>query len=173
MVSTNELYWAAGFLEGEGCFVITKTGRPGTDKKRYSMQVSAAQVQREPLERLEKYFGGKLYACRHKDAKANWSPYWYWYTGSERAIGIMMTLYKLLSPKRQESIRAVLATWKTRPRYSSQRTHCPLGHEYTPENTKVDRRIKQNTSARICRTCLRTKWRKRYQRRHPAAGGGK
>lgn len=41
------------------------------------------------------------------------------------------------------------------------RTHCPQGHEYTPENTRV-RKDKQGT-CRVCRTCERDRRRASIQ----------
>jgi hypothetical protein len=44
--------------------------------------------------------------------------------------------------------------------YYTLKTHCPLGHEYTPENTYVSPNPKYK-SARNCRTCMALR-RKRY-----------
>lgn len=32
-------------------------------------------------------------------------------------------------------------------------THCPLGHEYTPENTRYRQRPERHTPDRVCRAC--------------------
>lgn len=45
-------------------------------------------------------------------------------------------------------------------RHPLSRSHCPQGHEYTPENTYV-----QPSGARACRTCHRAAGRAYYQRR--------
>jgi hypothetical protein len=42
---------------------------------------------------------------------------------------------------------------------TARRTHCPQGHEYSPENTKVYR------NSRFCRTCARKYQRDLRQRR--------
>lgn len=44
------------------------------------------------------------------------------------------------------------------------KTHCPAGHEYTPENTIVFR------GGRQCRTCHNLTCKARYQRKQQAAG---
>ena len=49
--SLNDLYWSAGFLEGEGAFMKNGTG---------GIVVTASQVQKEPLDRLYKLFGGGM-----------------------------------------------------------------------------------------------------------------
>jgi len=47
------------------------------------------------------------------------------------------------------------ASWHERQR---SKTHCPAGHEYTPENTRIKR------GARCCRECMRAQYRDYYQR---------
>ena len=93
----RDLTWVAGFLEGEGCFAS------GGD----SIQVCAVQVQREPLDRLQRWLGGKIYERRSNNPRHNHA--WVWQTSGARARGIMMTLYALMSPKRQLQIRKALA----------------------------------------------------------------
>lgn len=97
--TTRELAWAAGFLEGEGSFNL-KCSRVG-----------APQVEREPLERLHRLFGGRICpkpvgAARRLGIRAQDA--WYWYVNGPRARGVMLTLYTLLSTKRRAQIRASL-----------------------------------------------------------------
>ena len=101
----KELYWAAGFLEGEGSFYFGKPSK---------LLVQAAQVQKEPLERLQKFFGGNLRFCDFANRSPKASPYWVWNVASpSKAAGIMMTLFSLMSPRRQEQIKKALSGWKT------------------------------------------------------------
>jgi len=95
--STKDLAWAAGFLEGEGHFG-TKTGQKG-NPARYP-RVGAAQVNREPLEKLQVLFGG---AIRFRVNREH--PCHYWELNGTRAIGVMMTLYGLLSGRRRTQIQ--------------------------------------------------------------------
>ena len=37
--------------------------------------------------------------------------------------------------------------------FNGSKTHCPKGHEYTPENTYITRRPGRNTTTRVCKTC--------------------
>lgn len=88
--TVRDLEWIAGFLEGEGSF--TKHG-----------EVKAAQVNVDPLAKLQELVGGHL---RKKDAQTVTSnDYWIWWTSGSRGRGIMLTLYKLLSSRRQQQIR--------------------------------------------------------------------
>lgn len=47
---------------------------------------------------------------------------------------------------------------------NAKKTHCPQGHEYTPENT-----YRRSNGARMCRTCHRDRERARYEARRRAA----
>lgn len=93
--SREELYWAAGFLDGEGSF----------DSKK----VSASQNDPELLHRLQDIFGGSVNG--YKARRATHAPMFYhWITSGSRGRGIMMTLYQLLSTRRKARIKMALAS---------------------------------------------------------------
>ena len=50
---------------------------------------------------------------------------------------------------------------KTLAARNASRTHCPRGHEYSPENTRITRQ----TRSRTCRECDRIKHRVAWKRR--------
>ena len=136
-----EIAWAAGFLEGEGHFGYY-----------HGASMGAVQVQREPLERLKNYFGGVIGSVSGNGQRKD---HYSWRLHSGRAIGVMMTLYSLMSPKRQEKILATIKQWKTAPG-KGWREHvrvCPRGHEYTKANTKMQISKSGKRVSRICRTC--------------------
>jgi len=106
---TTDLYWAAGFLEGEGCF---SHGSDGTES------VLASQVQREPLERLVAFFGGTIKLRPQYDSDLEGAiqagihsrqPLHTWRVTGGRARGVMLTLFALLSPKRKTEVLKALA----------------------------------------------------------------
>jgi hypothetical protein len=77
-VDREELSWAAGFFDGEGCFSLVRNFRYPT--------VRIAQAEREPLERFQAAVGGigKVYgpyAPRHKDTWSRKPQYSYQITG--------------------------------------------------------------------------------------------
>lgn len=137
MIPTTFLHWAAGFLEGEGTFY--------TNQKNY--RVSAPQVQLEPLERLLAALGGKINLRISRSG--NSGPIFIWRIDGVAAIGLMMTLYPLMSPKRQGQIRRVLALWKTRQALTGNKHKCKYGHPLSGPN--MERRPGDN--ARTCLTC--------------------
>lgn len=160
MISLRNIEWVAGFLEGEGSF---QCGGPrGT-----SPVVVASQIQREPLERLQRLFGGpiNLYLRKHKNPKYCDASRWGMYGG--RAAGLMMTLYPLMSPKRKEQIREALASWRAGRGefYNSLRTHCMAGHEFTEENTYRPPKFPKH---RYCKACAATRNAKAYQAKKSA-----
>lgn len=91
----RDLEWAAGFLEGEGCF-----------SSRNSEKVQVAQVSSEPLSRLKKIFGGHI---NYLPGRGNSRDYFTWSVSGSRARGVMLTLYSLLSGRRQRQIETALA----------------------------------------------------------------
>jgi hypothetical protein len=73
-----QVAWAAGFLDGEGYF-----GASRRDDS-YKPEVTAAQVRREPLERLVDLFGGHI--CEVKSRREGQRRYWRWSVGGARAV---------------------------------------------------------------------------------------
>lgn len=95
--TARDLAWVAGFLEGEGSFFAQDGRWP---------QVSATQVQEEPLSRLAALLGGKVYY--RPSRKANWKPTFWWRVSGPRARGVAMTVYGMMSSRRKEQIRSML-----------------------------------------------------------------
>ena len=57
-MTTNDIAWAAGFLDGEGSFVLVNYQDKGISRRRTS--ISADQILREPLDKLVKAIGGSV-----------------------------------------------------------------------------------------------------------------
>src|SRR5262249_40360746 len=115
LITSEQLYWAAGFLEGEGSFLASSAAcRSRPNRKTFSLRVVAMQVQTEPLERLQRMFGGKV--CIHTDnreRRPNWSPCFKWIVHGTRAAAIMLTLWSIMSPRRKRQIEDAIVKWKT------------------------------------------------------------
>lgn len=116
MIDMRELYWAAGFLEGEGSFIT----RSNTN----SVVVTAVQKEKEPLERLQ-----RLFSCgsMRKDKSC-----WVWAVSSYQALGIAMTLWPLMSTRRQVAIeKMILVSKRTKYVHIPQqlRVYCKRGHK--------------------------------------------
>lgn len=86
-----EHVWAAGFLEGEGFF----------QKGRWVM--GAGQVNKEPLERLQSLFGGKIYH-RKQDPKVR-RDWWGWeLVGKQNVLDASAAILPFLSEDRKQRI---------------------------------------------------------------------
>lgn len=94
--SLRDLAWVAGFLEGEGSF----------GRHRGCERVAAKQVNREPIDRMLSLFGGAAGQYQTKT-----SPVWQWSTSGARARGVMLTLYPMLSARRQGQIRHAMGIY--------------------------------------------------------------
>ncbi len=103
-----EIAWATGLYEGEGS-CGNASGTAG---------VAICQKDHWILYRMKTLFGGSI---RHRDAhktsnivtKVGTLSYprniSEWYMSGTRARGFLMTIYKFLSPRRQEQVRKALA----------------------------------------------------------------
>lgn len=140
MLDLKELYWAAGFLEGEGTFLVDRSG------------ITAAQVQRQPLDRLQKLLGGKVVGPYEHNKNRNGQPFYRWGLYGSNAIGLMMTLYTLMSPRRKEAIVKTLIRWKEAPGNSADllaRGFCKHGHDLIGENYIID----EKSGKGRCKVC--------------------
>lgn len=162
MLTQRDLGWIAGFLEGEGSFVLRH------NRHRYrssgSVVVSAGQIQRQPLHRLVALLGGKIYV---RAARAR-NPHiiYHWQLHGAQARGLMMTLYALMSVKRQLQIRTALDGWRagiSTGQPNHLKTHCPRGHPYDAANTILSPLPSQSKVRRVCRECWNA-----YRRRRRA-----
>lgn len=147
MVPIGFIHWTAGFLEGEGSFTwrAHRTCRGG------GLLVSAPQVQREPLDRLARHFGGNVIVQRQQRGK--WQKCYSWNLGGSKGAALMMTIYSLLSPKRRAQARKALDGWKGAPGHSWHKAvmHCPYGHLYS--GTIPIKGGNWKRTQRVCRIC--------------------
>jgi hypothetical protein len=151
MIQARDLHWAAGFLEGEGCF--------DDDTGRGLARTHVGQCQREPLERLQSLFGGSIRI--HRRAHGNRKTYHMWRLSG---AGLLLTMYGLMSPRRKQQIRKALRVWRSIPPHNGKRRCCKRGHEFTVENTFRWRNNKRGDTQRRCRAC-RNQERARLARR--------
>ena len=98
-VSLLSIVWAAGFLEGEGSFLINKG----------SGRISGYNTDIENLSKLRDIFGGRIvsksqYYATYEKRKE----YFEWYCSGSRARGIMMTIFPFMSERRKRQIKRVL-----------------------------------------------------------------
>jgi len=163
VIKASDVTWAAGFVEGEGSFTPDK-GCP---------DVQVCQVQLWPLSKMERLFGGTIYPV----TQVNKRPYFRWRVGGTRAVGFVMTLYSLLSPKRKRQIRAALSEWRKTLPLHKYRKACVHGHLYLAGSEYVNK-----LGHRVCRVCERARsirdnkterrklYMREYKKQHYASG---
>ena len=105
-MKTCELYWTAGFLDGEGSFSLCG-GKPAKTPR---IQVTQADV--FGLHKLWALFGGGTVRKGQLSALSR-KPLHVWVLTGPRAVAVMLSIYPLLSPTRQHQIERVLAVWRT------------------------------------------------------------
>lgn len=93
--TSGDIRQAAGFLEGEGNFHANKN----------STTIRASQINKEPLEKLQAWFGGSII---RKTDSYHPNGIWVWAASGARSRGIMMTIYKFMSLRRKAQIRSAL-----------------------------------------------------------------
>lgn len=64
--------WAAGFLDGEGCFFMLQRG---SNKLTYCPGITVTQIDRKPLDELAALFGGTV---RHQGFTSAGNKKWQW-----------------------------------------------------------------------------------------------
>ena len=141
MIDFRDLYWAAGFLDGEGCF--TFEGAP---------RIIGTQKSTELLLRLQNIFGGKVYLKKSCPV---------WAVTGILATSIMMTLFSLMSIKRKKEILKAISLWKERGTANKYKKFCKYGHPFDENNTY---RWKGRTS-RSCKICRRNSTSEYQQRK--------
>lgn len=102
--TVHDIYWAAGLFEGEGSVL--------------SSGPSVNQKDRWVIDRLQALFGGNVTLYRMGPTN-NRRWIYHWHVAGSRGRGFIWTIYCLLSPRRQEQVRAArdresgfLADWK-------------------------------------------------------------
>ncbi len=121
---TPEHYWAAGFLEGEGCFYF-ESGY---------VNIATAQKEREPLERLQRLIGGRIYIDKHRP-----SPLFMHRLAPQAEVEYWtQVLYPLMSTRRQKQIDAAFAR-REKYRNGSERLEANAkAAAYTRERYRTD-----------------------------------
>jgi hypothetical protein len=88
MPTDTDHAWAAGFLDGEGCFYIGRKGPRG-----WRVSLSASQNNRSPLDKLATMYGGTVHVQYHA-SEARRNVCWQWQVAS--AIALRRALPEIL-----------------------------------------------------------------------------
>lgn len=151
----EELAWAAGYFDGDGCFHASLRTRPSGSSYTYT----SAVIHSTDEELLQRFLAvvriGKVTVVR--GAKGNRKPVWQWRVQSfeqVQAVGAM--LWPWLGTYRRTQLGNVAWTARMTPVHSRHKTHCPQGHRYDEANTYICPGGKHK-GHRLCRACMREK----------------
>ena len=103
-----QLAWCAGFLDGEGTF---GTYRESRGKHKYRFRISCAQVHLEPLEKLQKSLGGRLYGP-YGPYSGNRQAHYQWIIHGDEAAVAVEKLRPFLCSIKIEQARLALEKWQ-------------------------------------------------------------
>lgn len=110
MSRQTDLAWAAGFLDGDGCYHVTKrTNRAGN--KVHSLTISAAQSDPRPLEKLAHIAdaGNVNGPYVHTTDPLRKLPTYQWRLSGKRAMAFVDELWPYIGePKREQVQRCLL-----------------------------------------------------------------
>ena len=150
----KELYWAAGFLEGEGAFHWRKAPHN-------QFSISANQNDPESLFRLKQHWGGAIYGpLKSKNPRAQL--FFAWRLGGPAVASLAMMIYPLMTRRRQEKIAECLTEWRKVEHGPRYKTMCKRGHDLNDSRLTVQ-------GSRDCRQCSRLRNRKyRAARKQPS-----
>lgn len=164
-----DVAWAAGFLEGEGCFgwyggTTPRKDRPNLTHTAHAV-ISCGQNDREPLDRLMRTFGaGRLNRKRNSKRLA-----WEWRCQGKAAIPVMEAVLPHMSQRRQERIREVLAAFRQQQAAIATKRNSPTcknGHLWA-ESTGY-RKQGVHAGKRYCLECSRESARRANARKKAA-----
>jgi hypothetical protein len=98
----TEIAWAAGFVDGEGCVSIAKSGRRGQPLPYYRAELIVANTVREPLDRLALLFGGRVVVARRAIGNRKLTYQWKT-TGTAHTTSVLRELLPWLTVKRAQA----------------------------------------------------------------------
>lgn len=120
MDRVHSVAWAAGFFDGEGHIRIAKHSKRGS----YMLSISAVQATPEPIELLQKLFGGTAHK-RVKSYRGALKVMFTWQASSKLAEGILMEMLPYLVVKRDEAELAFEFRRTFRPQFGDRSKNPP------------------------------------------------
>lgn len=110
----KDIYWLAGFLEGEGSFMVISPNinRGYVNNRTFILQV--VSTDRDVAEKAKLLLGNK--SCIQVERTSHKTAYRVRLSGTH-AIAWMMTLYSMMGERRKNKIKDIILAWRL---YSSQ-----------------------------------------------------
>lgn len=144
--SRENLAWAAGLFEGEGC--ITISGKPPHGRR---VVLELGMTDEDVVRKFGAIMGvGHVGGPYHPRTRPlHHKSHWRWtVTGGKQAQAVLAALWPFLCSRRQAKAIEAIKFFASQQVWTGNRKHCPKGHEYTLENTYLLTR-----GGRACRAC--------------------
>lgn len=98
MPTEADVAWCAGFLDGEGSFLLSKV--TGTDRRKAT--ISADQIEREPLDKLARTIGGTVSGPVRRTSAG--SPIYRWIMRGDLRVSLPLLLPHLVVKRRRAEL---------------------------------------------------------------------
>ena len=150
-LNREELAWAAGFLDGEGYFGLHKShGRPTDKRAYYRPYISAAQCDRQVLDRLQACLQMGVVKGPYLRTKKNHNDAFLFYVCSfEKAI--IALLWPWLSPVKRAQAKQALIDY----REICKRPRLKMGPKPKVVTCHPDRK---HAAHGLCESCYKKAW---------------
>jgi len=133
-INKSDLYWAAGFFQGEGYAGIVKTKRKIKEDYQYVSLKITQYHDRTPLDNFCKIFGCGSVIGPHNKTRGDQEVYQY-VASNQDAEKILYKILPLLTGKKYNQVLKVIDDInkykvKDRPMPKNTKKSCPKGHSY-------------------------------------------
>ena len=105
MITSPQIAWLTGLLEGEGFFGISDR----------VITIVLKMTDRDIVERAASLLSGRVYDLPLRGPDRPWKPQFVTYAKGPRAAGWLMTIYAWLGERRRGQVREALLKWSAMP----------------------------------------------------------
>jgi hypothetical protein len=150
-INKSDVYWAAGFFQGEGFAGISLAKRKYKEDYQYVMLKITQYNDRTPLDKFQEIFSYGSVQGPYTNNRGESEIYQY-SASSNEAESILNKILPALTGKKYIQVKNILDKinlyrLKDRPMPKGKKTHCPKGHDYS-----VSGYTRPNGYV-ICKTC--------------------
>lgn len=126
MISTKDLYWIAGILEGEGSFTVAAKIKP---------RITLNMTDKDIVERVRNILDQNQVVHKYyPKGQIGYKPIYNIDMTGPKAAGWMLTLFSIMGKRRQTRIKDIFSNWLLiKPK---DKTRCKRGHTFSTINNR-------------------------------------